>query len=64
MVMYTEEQLDRAYATYITNLHRIKLEQNIEIFVPDREEFRKIFEDVWEEIYADDWWLDENSTRH
>ena len=39
--MYTENQLDRAYATYLTNLHRIKLEQNIDIFIPDREEFRK-----------------------
>jgi hypothetical protein len=63
MVMYTERQLDKAYATFVTQLHRIKLEQNIDIFVPDREDFRRIFESVWEDIYSDEWWLDD-STRH
>ena len=63
MVMYTERQLDKAYATFVTQLHRIKLEQNIDIFVPDREDFRRIFESEWEDIYSDEWWLDD-STRH
>jgi len=63
MVMYTEKQLDIAYAAYVVELTKIKIEQNIEIFLPDREQFRKIYEAVWEEHYADEWWLDD-STRH
>ena len=63
MVMYTEKQLDIAYAAYVVELTKIKVEQNIEIFLPDREQFRKIYEAVWEEYYADEWWLDD-STRH
>ena len=64
MVMYTERQLDLAYAAYVVQLTKIKVEQGIEIFIPDREDFRKIYEAVWEDILEDDWYADDNSLRH
>ena len=36
MVMYTEKQLDIAYAAYVVELTKIKVEQNIEIFKSKR----------------------------
>ena len=37
MVMYTEKQLDIAYAAYVVELTKIKVEQDIEIFIPPSE---------------------------
>lgn len=58
--MYTERQLDLAYAAYVVQLTKIKVEQGIEIFIPDREDFRKIYEAVWEDILEEDWYADDN----
>jgi len=63
MVMYTERQLDVAYAKFVAGLYEIQERTGVDIFIPEREDFRKIYEDVWEEIYADEWWLDD-TTRH
>ena len=59
MVLYTEAQLDRAYEIYVKELLQVKIIQGIKIPIPDREEFRKIFEETWEQQLEDDFWLGE-----
>jgi|TARA_Y100000033_G_scaffold741_1_gene700 hypothetical protein len=59
MVLYTEAQLDQAYEIYVKELLQVKIIQGIKIPIPDREEFRTIFEETWEQQLEDDFWLGE-----
>lgn len=50
MVLYTEDQLHKAWVEHLISLYLVETEQNIELGnYPDIEEFREIFEQELEE---------------
>jgi len=51
LLLYTEEQLKYAYIDYIRKLEKNNYENKIQVKVPTLEEFRVIYEDVWEMYY-------------
>lgn len=65
MLMYTEKQLEEAYAIFVYALVKIRNAQKILVEIPELEEFRNIYEEGWEEILNDEWYFDgDDSTRH
>ena len=52
MLLYTEEQLKVAYTTYLRKLIYTN-RQGIEVPFPTLEEFRKIYEDEWNQRYRE-----------
>ena len=52
MLLYTEDQLKVAYTTYLRKLI-ISNRQGIEVPFPSLEEFRKIYEDEWNQRYRE-----------
>lgn len=50
MVLYTEDQLRRAWISHLISLYLVETEQSIELGeYPDLEDFREIFEQELEE---------------
>lgn len=64
MIMYTEKQLEESYAVFIHRVIEIRNIQKVLLDIPSLEEFRLIYESGWEEILDDEWYLDDNNTRH
>jgi hypothetical protein len=52
MLLYTEKQLKVAYEGYLRNLI-VTNRQGIEVPFPTLEEFRKIYEDEWNQRYKE-----------
>jgi hypothetical protein len=52
MLLYTEDQLKVAYTTYLQGLI-VSNRQGIEVPFPTLEEFRKIYEDEWNQRYRE-----------
>lgn len=64
--MYTEKQLEEAYSIFVYGLVQIRNDQNVLIDIPTLEDFRNIFEQGWNEMLDDEWYLDgeQNGTYH
>mgnify|MGYP000270430263 CR=1 FL=1 len=52
MLLYTEKQLKNAYQLYLQKLI-VANRQGIEVPFPTLEEFRKIYEDEWNQRYKE-----------
>ena len=52
MILYTEAQLKVAYTTYLQSLI-VSNRQGIEVPLPTLEEFRRIYEDEWNQKYKE-----------
>ena len=54
MILYTEKQLLVAFASHVWDIAKTnEANPTITLTVPTVEEFRKIYEEVWEQRYGD-----------
>jgi len=58
MLMYTEKQLEESYTIFVFGLVEIRNKQNVPIDIPTLEDFRKIYEEGWNQILEDEWYFD------
>lgn len=58
MLMYTEKQLEESYTIFVFGLVDIRNKQKVPIDIPTLEDFRKIYEEGWNQILEDEWYFD------
>jgi len=58
MLMYTEKQLEESYTIFVFGLVEIRNKQKVPIDIPTLEDFRKIYEEGWNQILEDEWYFD------
>ena len=56
--MYTEKQLEESYTIFVFGLVEIRNKQKVPIDIPTLEDFRKIYEEGWNQILEDEWYFD------